>query len=91
VGHRWMTELARLQPELEIRENEPYDGRSEGLTTTLRNHFPRGGALKYAGLEPEVNQGLLGRDDRFSDTLAAALVGSLARALDAAPGGAAGG
>jgi predicted N-formylglutamate amidohydrolase len=77
VARRWMSALARLRPELRIRENEPYDGRSEGLTTTLRSLHPPGGAVGYAGLELEVGQALLGPDGRFPDPLARELAAAL--------------
>ena len=42
-------------PWLKIRKNYPYLGKSDGLTTTLRQKF----GCAYAGLEIEINQKLL--------------------------------
>jgi predicted N-formylglutamate amidohydrolase len=50
---------ARLRaeaPKLRIRRNYPYRGWTDGLTTTLRGRFS---AARYAGIEIEINQGLL--------------------------------
>ena len=44
------------EPSLRIRKNYPYLGKSDGLTTTLRQKF----GPAYAGLEIEINQKLLG-------------------------------
>ena len=43
------------EPSLRIRRNYPYLGKSDGLTTTLRQKF----GTAYVGLEIEVNQKLL--------------------------------
>lgn len=42
-------------PWLKIRKNYPYLGKSDGLTTTLRQKF----GTSYAGIEIEINQKLL--------------------------------
>ena len=44
------------EPSLRIRKNYPYLGKSDGLTTTLRQKF----GTAYVGLEIEINQKLLG-------------------------------
>ena len=44
-------------PWLKIRKNYPYLGKSDGLTTTLRQKF----GPSYAGLEIEINQKLLSK------------------------------
>jgi predicted N-formylglutamate amidohydrolase len=49
-------ELGARAPKLNVRRNYPYRGWTDGLTTTLRGRFP---AASYAGIELEVNQGLL--------------------------------
>ncbi len=49
-------ELRARAPKLQVRRNYPYRGWTDGLTTTLRGRFP---AAAYAGIELEVNQGLL--------------------------------
>jgi predicted N-formylglutamate amidohydrolase len=49
--------LPRLRAgNLDARPNEPYQGTDDGLTTTLRTHFP---AHRYAGLELEVRNDIL--------------------------------
>jgi predicted N-formylglutamate amidohydrolase len=48
--------LRAVAPRLRVRRNYPYRGAADGLTTTLRRRFP---GSRYAGLEIEVNQGLL--------------------------------
>jgi predicted N-formylglutamate amidohydrolase len=48
---------ARLEEAfLDVRMNYPYKGASDGLTTFLRNRFPKS---RYIGIELEVNQALL--------------------------------
>lgn len=75
VARGWILALAAALPGWRVRENEPYDGRSDGLTTSLRvrrNEAGRDacgagrhgtGPGRYAGLELEVNQARVGRDD----------------------------
>lgn len=47
--------LARRAPELSVRDNQPYLGVADGLTTHLRRRFA---AERYLGIELEVNQRL---------------------------------
>ena len=54
----WQQELKSRRPDLKIRRNYPYLGKSDGLTTALRRRFPAG---QYLGLELEVNQSWLGQ------------------------------
>ena len=51
----WRDSLLNLAPAMRIRRNYPYQGRSDGLATSLRRKFPR----RYLGIELEVNQALL--------------------------------
>lgn len=46
-----------------VRENEPYDGRADALTTALRQEL---WGSDYAGIEIEINQRHLGRIDEIS-------------------------
>ncbi len=46
---------------LEVRVNEPYDGREDALTTAMRKRFPPD---RYLGVELEFNQAL---QNRFTD------------------------
>jgi predicted N-formylglutamate amidohydrolase len=62
---------------LDARANQPYLGIDDGHTTALRRVFP---PEAYAGLEIELNQGLLRDLERFDDVLAA-LETALADAL----------
>jgi predicted N-formylglutamate amidohydrolase len=47
--------LAARAPHLSLRDNRPYLGTADGLTTHLRRRFP---AERYLGIELEVNQRL---------------------------------
>ena len=49
--------IRNREPSLRIRKNYPYLGKSDGLTTTLRQKF----GPAYAGLEIEINQKLLSK------------------------------
>lgn len=57
-------QLKALLPQLRIRRNYPYLGKSDGLTTYLRKKFPE----KYLGIELEVNQKLV-RNNTFETDL----------------------
>ena len=50
---RWQAQLGVLAPNLKIRRNYPYAGKSDGLTAYLRRHFR---AEVYIGIELEINQ-----------------------------------
>jgi predicted N-formylglutamate amidohydrolase len=71
---QWRAALQRSNPGLRIRMNAPYDGASDGFTTTLRQ---RHGLLRYAGIEIEINQRLVHGNPaqwrRVRQSLAAAL------------------
>jgi len=73
---RWHAALAALDPDLHIRRNYPYLGTADGLVTSLRKRFP---SANYAGLELEVNQGLL--EGRWRLEMHAALGKSLNEAM----------
>lgn len=49
-----------------VRENEPYDGRADALTTALRLELT---ADRYAGVEIEINQRLLPQIDRVASQI----------------------
>lgn len=51
--HRWQAHLNALAPEMKVRRNYPYAGKSDGLTAHLRRRFP---AEVYVGIELEINQ-----------------------------------
>jgi predicted N-formylglutamate amidohydrolase len=50
---RWQARLRTSAPELKVRRNYPYAGKSDGFTTYLRRRFP---AAAYVGIELEINQ-----------------------------------
>lgn len=75
----WRAAILRAAPSLIVHFNAPYRGVSDGLTTHLRTRF---GAMRYAGVELEVNQRVLGprgATGRIADLLAAALGETLPR------------
>ncbi len=74
---RWRAALSRRAPELRVRMNYPYLGRSDGLTTALRRCFP---ARRYLGIELEVNQ-KWARHNRFPRRWVNAIAESLAETL----------
>jgi predicted N-formylglutamate amidohydrolase len=51
--HRWQARLKSQAPELKVRRNYPYTGRSDGFTAFLRRRFP---ADLYVGIELKINQ-----------------------------------
>ena len=73
----WRERLGASNGGMRIRDNEPYLGIDDGLTTAMRNRFS-GDA--YAGVEVEVRQGLVlrARDQRRMGNF---LAGSLQRVL----------
>lgn len=79
---QWQRALRRRLPGLAIHCNRPYQGRSDGLTTSLRHHFP---AQRYLGLEIELAQDLA-VDHRGTTRIARALADGLHEALRATPG-----
>lgn len=50
---RWQAQLRALAPNLKVRRNYPYAGKSDGFTAYLRRRFP---AEVYIGIELEINQ-----------------------------------
>lgn len=56
---RWQERIEQRLPHLKVRRNYPYRGTSDGLVRALRRTTPAG---RYAGIELEVNQRLLGKD-----------------------------
>lgn len=77
----WMRALAPLAPDLRLRRNYPYHGRSDGLMRVLRQRHPD---QAYAGIELEVNQRFVAQGGAPWDSLRAKLVDSLATSLAAA-------
>lgn len=77
---RWQAALKQLAPQLKVRRNYPYTGKSDGFTAYLRRRFP---PEAYVGIELEINQkhvfagGKTWRELR--ETVTAALLRALAR------------
>lgn len=53
--------LKEREPRLKIRRNYPYLGKTDGFTSFLRKQYS---AKQYAGIEIEINQALLLKDDK---------------------------
>lgn len=71
---QWRDLLREAAPVLRVRRNYPYRGTTDGLTTALRRRFP---PARYAGIELEVNQALLGSTAawrRCADAITAGLL-----------------
>lgn len=73
---RWREELNRRNGDFRYRFNEPYLGKDDGLTTSMRCRFP---ADRFLGIEIEVRQSLIREPSRrhpigdlLTDSLAAA-------------------
>lgn len=75
---RWQIALKELAPELKVRRNYPYTGKSDGFTAYLRRRFP---TEAYVGVELEINQKhvLQGgkRWKKLQETVTAALLKAL--------------
>jgi len=54
---RWAAILRALDPDLRVRNNYPYSGSADGLSTALRKQHPQ---ARYLGIEFELNQALVG-------------------------------
>jgi len=80
----WLRALRVLCPDLRVRRNYPYLGRSDGLTTHLRKQWP---PEQYAGIELEVNQRWPLIGSRTWTRLQADVAASLEEALNSRPGG----
>ena len=74
----WMRALAQLAPELRLRRNYPYKGRSDGLTASLRRLHPD---AAYVGIELEVNRRFVDQGGAAWKRLRTMLVESLKQAL----------
>jgi len=70
----WVVALRGAGAGLQVRRNQPYLGRSDGLTTWLRGRHPD---RRYLGLEVEVNQRLLDAQGRFPGELVGLLAATL--------------
>lgn len=78
LARRWQAALKDAAPELRVRRNYPYRGKSDGFTAYLRRRFP---AEAYVGIELEINQQQVFRNGqpwrRMQATITAALLQAL--------------
>ena len=74
----WMLALEQRAPELRLRRNYPYQGRSDGLTASLRKQYSD---ATYVGIELEVNQRFVERRGTAWESLRVMLIDSLAATL----------
>ncbi len=74
----WKSALKASAPGLQVRRNFPYQGRNDGLTTTLRKKFP---ADAYLGIELELNQKNITSPARQWRALRALVIDSLDNVL----------
>ena len=78
--HRWQVQLKALAPEMKVRRNYPYTGKSDGLTAHLRRSFP---AEVYVGIELEINQKHVLNGGRQWRVLRGRVIEALRRAMKA--------
>jgi predicted N-formylglutamate amidohydrolase len=76
---RWRAALKANAPQLTVRRNYPYSGRSDGLTAYLRRRFA---GSCYIGIELEVNQRHVDAGARHWRQLREAVVRSLLAVRD---------
>ncbi len=79
LSERWQAQLARREPELLLRRNYPYQGRSDGLASALRK---RHSTSDYVGIELEVNQRFVAQGGTAWSTLRSNVIDSLAATLE---------
>lgn len=71
---RWQASLALLDPQLRVRRNYPYTGKSDGLPRYLRTRYS---PQQYVGIELEVNQRIVVSNNDAWTALRAMLIDSL--------------
>ena len=79
---RWFRALQDRRPDLRLRRNYPYLGRSDGLTFRLRREHP---PERYVGIELEVNQRFVERGGPAWPGIRASLVASMREVLGPVP------
>jgi len=75
---RWRAALQRAVPEIRVRRNYPYAGKSDGFTSYLRRRFGPG---DYVGIELEINQRHVFHNGRPWREQRAAILAALRAAL----------
>jgi len=75
---RWLTALHTERPDLRLRRNYPYLGRTDGVTFRLRREHP---PERYVGIELEVNQRFVERGGPTWPGIRASLIASLREVL----------
>lgn len=75
----WQTQLAAIAPDLKVRRNYPYTGRSDGFTAYLRRRFQTD---SYLGIELEINQKHVSDDRRHWRSLRLVTIDALRRAME---------
>jgi predicted N-formylglutamate amidohydrolase len=78
LARAWLLALAQREPELRLRRNYPYEGRSDGLTASLRKQYSD---ATYLGIELEVNQRFVERRGAPWKSLREMLIDSLAATI----------
>ncbi len=66
VARLWHELLLTERPAYRVRKNYPYNGKSDGFTSTLRKKYTQ---EQYLGLEVESNQALVQDSDAFKQLL----------------------
>ncbi len=74
----WLNAVHARMPKLVLRRNYPYDGKEDGLQSSLRRLY---GADQYVGIELEVNQKFVFAGGSEWDDLRLAVCGGLQEAL----------
>ncbi len=74
---RWKSAFAAAA-HLRVSRKNPYAGRNDGLTSSLRRRFP---PERYVGIEIELNQAFVDSDPRPWRQLRAAVIGALQAAM----------
>lgn len=79
----WLRALGRLEPALRLRRNYPYQGKANGLASSLRRRYT---AQQYVGIELEVNQRFVEAGGPAFAAVCDAVTAALGEALEEAPG-----
>jgi len=79
VCRSWAAALRERAPTLRVAGNAPYRGTDDGLSSFLRQSFPRSA---YVGVEIELNQALVGAEGETRDAVARVVSETLEEALE---------